>query len=1268
MSPLHFRPSSSSCDPSSDVSPLHFRPSSHDISSSSFDHSSDVSPLHFLSSHEISLCDHSSDISPVDFPPPSSDEIIPSSCDHSRDVSFRPPASHEIIPSSFDHSSDSSPVDFQLLSSNEIEAHSSSIDNLALEDESHLQCDLDSETVKLKENDDFALMNDIDQTNDIPVDSLDLNVNNESGTSELPDYENEPDIDHDSLSGDTDSDKQSRSSDSFKSSSGYDSCNSSEKMGSESLREQLESIVETFNPLLQEKNYVPISEEIIQSLSKFNRMKAGKAKLPVFYGPNTELPQPLFYNAKTMSSSTPMIKKLTEALIASSPCIEEEKDDDELTNSSLAKVNDTVVPVSESNLDQFPSSTPVLSETRLPTPDTDHFLVNDITLKGEDVVVPKIEEAPIPKRIHCNKKIVSKDFISEPKNVQLPTRVGKLISTYKEIDINIKHTNMSHFESYSKKPSFPESFDNHKPKGFSSIRLSTRNAKSLAISTIRASSRNIKSSILGSFNRSTSIDKFSRQLSSPTRINAIDISTPYEVSGPINLSSNPQKSGLVSLQTIKRRKSVEILHETFAVNTCPGGNESDTFTPGLNRSQSGSSFDLSASRYKDFHNSMSSINGSTRPNSRNFGNTVQNAFNFAESKKHSSQSSLSNTGILLDYKDSLRSKLKRKISSVEIGGSMSSRNSNKFLQSHEFSVNGKNQFLKKHILNKLTKKHNGSAGTNDLFNSHKYPNAFEPNFYNIGQEIIAKRSHSSMARSLSSMARSHSSMASIKIDRTVFSKPSKNVERENPSSDRKIPVTAPRLSLASSSKPKILAGVSVDEKQIKLQEELVHCLKQKLNIPDERNESPCYDEGSHTPTPPSPLPAGLECDEKLEVSMNHISRPPTPPTPPPPKKIENPIRSMVFEELVSATALIRKNSETLTEDVTMPKPSMKQLMDKDLDAMFAEETSSNKPVNSAAPEKDNKTIPKKLNPEETEEEQRRKDTELFLKRQEEAREQQRRLQQLIIDKQAEIQKQNKIIAEKAQLEKEKQLKKLEKYFTKKEESKKIVETTEIERVKKFSKTKKDPNKNKVLEIKLKQKREKLMIEKGLADTITDDMSETIEDENHFMINPLLKEDDIVSQDGENIDSDAEDHANDQRLLDDSLDKSNSEEDIVFLPPPENFCDSSVKLPSSINKSNKVSNKRVSFVDDNIESDNSSEEDYAELEYLMGPSTPAFDYENYYGEIAADVDNWSFGRENFTMSARNESSDEDSVDSFDEFSASQYVKRSAGACQIYESSA
>merc|ERR1712228_77076 len=99
----------------------------------------------------------------------------------------------------------------------------------------------------------------------------------------------------------------------------------SDKMGSETLRERLESIVETYNPLLKPRSdkSMSISEEIIPSLSKLNQNKVCKLKKPSFYGPKTDLAQPLFLNAKTMSSSTPMIKKLTEALSASSPCVDE---------------------------------------------------------------------------------------------------------------------------------------------------------------------------------------------------------------------------------------------------------------------------------------------------------------------------------------------------------------------------------------------------------------------------------------------------------------------------------------------------------------------------------------------------------------------------------------------------------------------------------------------------------------------------------------------------------------------------------------------------------------------------------------------------------------------------------------------------------------------------------------------------------------------------------------------------------------------------------
>merc|ERR1711915_474887 len=170
----------------------------------------------------------------------------------------------------------------QNFESESLETGSISKENLH---ESNVSCsELDADSLleyDLNEN------NDNSNGNDESLHEDDNNYNNLNASSIKSSIITEDKIDcsssiPDSLNGDADCEEQSRSSDSFKSSSGYDSCNSSDKMGSETLRERLESIVETYNPLLKPRSdkSMSISEEIIPSLSKLNQNKVCKLKKP----------------------------------------------------------------------------------------------------------------------------------------------------------------------------------------------------------------------------------------------------------------------------------------------------------------------------------------------------------------------------------------------------------------------------------------------------------------------------------------------------------------------------------------------------------------------------------------------------------------------------------------------------------------------------------------------------------------------------------------------------------------------------------------------------------------------------------------------------------------------------------------------------------------------------------------------------------------------------------------------------------------------------
>jgi len=304
----------------------------------------------------------------------------------------------------------------------------------------------------------------------------------------------------------------------------------------------------------------------------------------------------------------------------------------------------------------------------------------------------------------------------------------------------------------------------------------------------------------------------------------------------------------------------------------------------------------------------------------------------------------------------------------------------------------------------------------------------------------------------------------------------------------------------------------------------------------------------------------------------------------------------------------------------------------------------------------------------TEEEIIQKEKDTFIQKRKEARENQKRMEQLVLEKQAAIQKEIRERAEKQQKEKERQLRRLEEHLMKKEEENLRIKALNEEKVEKVVKPKKEPRKNRELEAFLREKREQLKQKHDTDQNIARDMQESFDTDDDVSF-PVAYEGDfegrndgsIFTGDNEVVTEDsysegvrktyeagnAPVHGDESSISDETIHLSYTNE---LLPPPEHFSDETNKQPRSAftKKTKSQVSKKVTFDEYDTEISFKSNDDFdksktlsnllgtdfhaavreLDLENLMSSSIPEFDYDKYYDEIAASLNNPIFSANSF----------------------------------------
>jgi len=641
-----------------------------------------------------------------------------------------------------------------------------------------------------------------------------------------------------------------RSSESAKSgqSSGYDSSNSFGKASDSEnklrLPEDSACVIETFNPAMHARNTSDTNINSSSHLVNEIEVKIFKPKNPPYFVPISGLPQPLFHKAKTLSNSAPKIKELTEVLSASSPFLDETVVQEEVI--SVKGTSYTPEPFLSTSVS--PSSNSIVPPKK---PRRRYSISSSSAMEGPYVYDKPASYQPLDQagskcsirdgrpRI-SNKPIYN---ISGPTNVCLPPSVNLSSTMYKPIERYRSQDELCSDLRDHKDPFLPDPLQRKvepslssfsyktrefvrrsvRSSGFSSIRSSTRSVKSFAMSTLRASKRSFRSSFIGTFSRSTSVENIDgRCYISPTN-GAFDISSPYDVKGINKLDKGSRKT----------------IRDVYNVSTCPNGlYGSDSPAIGhLTRSNSGSCLDMnscfsSVYRENELYRSNMSLNESNRSVSRN---SILSTTSFTRGRCES-RASLSSSGLLLDFKESLASKLRKKMNSVEMYDDISRAVTPEIYANTDRSLS-----LKDHLRSKLKARERRKTILNDIseakiLNESNVPpaNPFKNN---------AAMKHAVDRTNVISSEASHTSHKS----RGCVLEP--RPESSHSSS------LAPIRNSISSTKPKILVGLPIDEKQIRLQEELVDCLKKKLN--EFHNKDSKISQGSgRIPTPP-PLPPVL---------------------------------------------------------------------------------------------------------------------------------------------------------------------------------------------------------------------------------------------------------------------------------------------------------------------------------------------------------------------------------------------------------------------------
>ena len=640
-----------------------------------------------------------------------------------------------------------------------------------------------------------------------------------------------------------------------------------------------------------------------------------------------------------------------------------------------------------------------------------------------------------------------------------------------------------------------------------SIRQSTRSLTSSAISSLRISSRNFRSTLLASLHKASSMENLDSLDIQNSKSDKMNISSPCpqpDINSGICLQESFDSS---TLRSMKRKSKFSSLHKSSPkrdrynikanslyhsnpINTSPNATDDQETTATLMAFKSYSETsgscidlhsrdDLDSECYPDFHHSMSSLNGSFDSTSRDFhshsqtpDNTLRKPCLYSESEVDSITKNIgrittvdrNNPENFTSNEESLASKLKRKLNTSEREWNIQSSADN-ISQTQDLcqSPDRKLLSLKDHVKNKFKVRERRKAMLSEISEERNGHVQTEKNTSTltkklakgIKKKIVGDDTSCAATETIKLQLRPVQMIAQIsehKINRSLSSTsaPSNNVRSlrksqmiENKSDNSMTTTLLSRNSVPPPTKPKPLAGLAIDEKQMELQQQLLHCLKKRLNEYNTR--------GSISPQPeiriPTPPPLPKTTSQYLRA-----------PTPPPLIDKPSPIGIESSSE----------NDRKVTEELQKLEYVRK------LEFNRQKEKKEQEKMEQIQMEKRNKMLKDQQEAREKQElERMQKERENVLNKQREAREQQIRLENLVKEKQEQIHNEKKERLRKQNQEKEQQLQRFEQHKTKKEHQEMIARVKK-EKIDTISKIQKDQDRQNELEQRLKIKREQLM--------------------------------------------------------------------------------------------------------------------------------------------------------------------------------------------------
>ncbi|KAF2354268.1 SH3 domain [Trinorchestia longiramus] len=755
-------------------------------------------------------------------------------------------------------------------------------------------------------------------------------------------------------------------SDSFKScvSSGYDSCNSAAAVGAtvEPCSSKTPPDTNNTSSLTREQGPLETKETEVSLDKGRNKQQVSQSinldgesppplpsspppdnlpssDVPPFYVPPSGLPPPLFQKCKNISNATPLIKKLTEVLSASTSYLTDETINYESSLSSSfenleeEEEEEHTVQASFSKSAMLSTSTPNLSPLNAPRhqnaarhlqrlslnstiseEDSDN---NDAADKCRPQLTPgpkkvppefmpvarerkkspraKKETPPIPPRV-VN--------ISGPTNVSLPASVDLTSSIYKPIQKPLIAPNRSQSQSPNKMafidPYITESNLNRDSSPFSrflphlgstnydrtknfmrrslkspsltSLRQSTRSITSSALQTLRKSSRHLKSSLMASLNKAVSMDELDSPDSPRARAQAIHISAPC-VPKPIGtfaycppssienvtLKSTKNKKKFSSLQQISKTERREVdsgcLFSSNSPTTSEPSFENENFAK-LMSFKAVDDFTLKKSNkgtrkisLPNFHLSMGSL-----------GVSAGLPQNHAANQPAISQDSLNDLHVFSENEiNDITKSISRSLSTEVIGPKLpkpGKPSSNYPTLPIELGQTGKlseepeivfksDEGLSGRIVENLTATQDLEVSSQRHKTKSNEPSASAPLRKKKSSKCKSKKTDSK--NSVKMESKNFVCNESFKIHRSSLpDEPSFPAPLTVPCKltdvDSKVDEER-QTSNKLSAKPKPLLGLPIDERQMQLQQQLLQCLKIRL---DEYNTN-----GSVSPLPPS---------------------------------------------------------------------------------------------------------------------------------------------------------------------------------------------------------------------------------------------------------------------------------------------------------------------------------------------------------------------------------------------------------------------------------